>query len=128
MKKCPKCKHNKNVLWFFDNVYRQEFLVIFAPNHKKFAEILKKESGFEVEPCNEECVTGQFNELKSKCGSLAVIWSSDKNLVLLHETFHACSCILGQRSIFLNPETEESYSYYYTYLIRTIQEYLKNGQ
>jgi len=125
MKKYPKCKRNKNVIWFFDDIYRQEFMVIFAPNHNKFREILKKETNFEIEKCEEDCVAGQFNELKSKNGSLAVIWASDKNLVLMHEIFHACSCILQQRDIWLNPETEESYSYYYCYIMRSIQERLK---
>jgi hypothetical protein len=127
MSKCKQCKKNKNILWFFDEIYRQEFMVIFAPNHRKFAELLKKETGFVVEPCEEECVAGQFNELKSKHGDLAVIWASDKNLVLMHETFHACSCILQQRDIWLNPETEESYSYYYCYIMRSIQERLREG-
>ena len=128
MAKCSKCKKNKNVWFFFDEIYRQEFLVIFAPNHNKFAQILKKETNYDVEPCEEDCVAGQFNELKSKNGSLAVIWSSDKNLVLLHEVFHACSCILQQRDIWLNPETEETYAYYYCYIVRAIQERLRHGK
>jgi len=125
MKKCPKCKKNKNVMYFFDEVYRQEFLVIFASNHKKFAQILKKETGFVVEPCEEACVVGQFNQLKSKHGSLAVIWASNKNLALLHEIYHACSSVLKEREIWLNPETEESYAYYYCYIVRAIQERLR---
>ena len=128
MKKCPKCKKNKNVMWFFDEIYRQEFMVIFAPNHKKFAQILKEETNFVVEPCEEDCVVGQFNELKSKHGSLAVIWASDKNLVLLHEIFHACSSVLKDRDIWLNPETEETYAYYYCYIVRAIQERLRHGK
>ena len=125
MKKCAKCKKNKNVMFFFDAIYRQEFLIIFAPNHNKFAQLLKNETGFEVEPCKEDCVAGQFNELKSEKGSLAVVWASDKNLVLMHEVFHACSAVLQARDIWLNPETEESYAYYYCYIMRSIQEIIK---
>lgn len=116
---------NKNIIWFSDDIYRQEFLIIFAPNHNKFAKILKEETGFTIEPCKEDCVAGQFNQLKGKCGSLAVIWSNDKNLTLLHEIFHACSTVLKERDIWLNPETEETYAYYYIYLVRTIQEELR---
>ena len=116
MKKCPKCKKNKNIIWFWDNVYNQEYLVIFAPNHKKFREIVRKELNFcphIEEEENESHITGEFNGLTNKGGSLGLIWSSDKSLNLIHELMHACAWTLRNREIFLTPDAEETYAYYY---------------
>jgi hypothetical protein len=118
----------KNIIWFYDEIYRQEFLVIFTPTHRKFCELIKKETGICLEPEENE-VTGCFHGMSNKkCGSLGLIWSSDKSLNLVHELMHACSWTLRNRDIYLTEESEESYAYYYTYLYRTIKERIRNGK
>jgi hypothetical protein len=124
MKKPKKIKANKNVIWFFDFVFNQEYCVIFTPTHKKFCELAKKETGFDVEFC--EGVSGEFHGLTGpRGGSLGLIWSSDKTHNLTHEMFHACAYTLRNRGIFLTEETEETYAYYLTFLLRTTNEMLK---
>lgn len=124
-----KKKQNKNIIWFFDDVYTQEYLVIFAPTYKKYMQMLKEEIGYK-EPNEEEPngITGEFKGLSTKRSSLAVIWSSDKSNNLVHEIFHACAWVLKNRDIWLNPETEETYAYYYTFIYRMIKERIRNGQ
>jgi hypothetical protein len=117
-------KHNQNIIEFFDPIYMQEFMVIFAPTHTKFREIIKKEIGFNTEEVPNG-VCGEFHGLESKrCGSLALIWASDKANSLWHEVFHACYYVLRNREIHLTPDSEESYAYYYSYIMRTIKNIL----
>ena len=124
-----KKKVNKNVIWFFDEIYCQEYLVIFNPSHKKFCEIAKKETGFIPEQVEDDSgISGEFHGLTNKNGSLGLIWSSDKSSNLVHELMHACSWTLRNREIYLTPDTDETYAYYYTYLYRTVMERIRNGQ
>ena len=120
-------KKSKHVLWFFDFVYCQEICVIFAPTHSKFVQLAKKETGFDVEKADG--ISGEFHGLNTKKGgSLALVWSSDKDANLMHEMFHVCSWVLRNRGIYLTEESEESYAYYLTYLVRTAKEYIKGGE
>ena len=117
-------KRNKNILVFFDEVYMQEFLVIFAPTHKQFCEIVKDRIGFEPDSCEDgNQPSGEFHGLTNKkMGSLAVIWSSDKDEALTHEIFHAVCYTLRNREIHLEDcSSEEAYAYYLTYLRRKIK-------
>ena len=116
---------DKNIITFWDSVYCQDFMVVLTRSHKKFCEIAKKETGFAPENCNEQ-VSGEFHGLTNKHCSLALIWSPDKGLNLLHEVFHACAWVLRNREIFLTEETEETYAYYYTYIMRMINSLTKN--
>lgn len=112
---------NKNVIWFCDFVYSQEYCVIFAPTHEKFMELAEQETGFKVEAC--DFLAGEFHGLSTlKGGSLALIWSSDKASNLVHELFHACAWTLRNRGIHLSEDTEESYAYYLTFLLRAVKE------
>lgn len=122
-----KKKFNKNIIWFFDEVYAQEYLVIFAPTHRKFCELVKKEINFTPEDAGEkdDTVVGTFYGISNKSGTLCIIWSSTKTYSLIHECFHACSWVLQNRDIILNPETEETYAYYYTFIYRMIMENVK---
>jgi hypothetical protein len=124
-----KQKKNKNVIWIFDETYRQEYLVVFAPNYKKFCEVVKKEIKFcpKQEEGDENC-TGEFTGLSNKHSSLGVIWSSDKSVNLVHELLHACAWTLRNRDIFLTPDAEETYAYYYAYLYRTVMEKIREGR
>jgi hypothetical protein len=124
-----KKKLNKNIIWILDNVYMQEYLIIFAPTYKKFCEIIKKEINFSPRQGeNDESVTGEFNGLTNKGGSLGIIWSSDKTINLVHEIYHACAWALRNRDIYLTEDTEESYAYYYTFLYRTIMEKVRENK
>ena len=121
-----KKKLNKNVVWFFDEIYMQEYLIIFAPTHKKFCEISKAECKFSPEEVEAGSgISGEFHGLECKRSSLGLIWSSDKSCNLIHELVHACAWTLRNRDIYLTPDAEETYAYYYTYLFRTIMEELR---
>ena len=117
---------NKNVVWLFDEIYMQEYLVIFAPTHKKFCEIAKEECKFSPEPVDPHSgISGEFHGLECKRSSLGLLWSSDKSCNLIHELMHACAWTLRNRDIYLTPDAEETYAYYYTYLFRSIMEELR---
>jgi hypothetical protein len=121
-----KKKFNKNVIWLFDEIYMQEYLVIFAPTHKKFCELAKEACKFVPETVEEDSgISGEFHGLTCKCSSLGLIWSSDKSYNLIHELVHACAWTLRNRDIHLTPDAEESYAYYYAYLYRTIMEEIR---
>lgn len=123
MKK-KKEKRDKRVFWFMDFVYNQEFCVIIVPTHKQFAKIAKDEIGFEVEPC--DFLAGEFHGLTNENHpSLALVWSSDKDINLTHELFHACAWTLRTRGLTLSQESEEAYAYYLTYLFRQVRENIK---
>ena len=120
-------KKNKNVIWVYNETYMQEYLVIFAPNYKKFCEITKSEIRFsprQEEGDEDGHVTGEFIGLVNEHSSLGIIWASDKTVNLVHELFHACAWTLRNRDIELTQDTEETYAYYYAYLYRTIKEEL----
>jgi hypothetical protein len=119
-------KDKKNIIWFIDPVYRQEYVIFFAPTYKKFCEIVKKEINFSPhQEEGDENVIGEFNGLTNKGGSLGVIWSSDKTVNLMHELFHACAWTLRNRDIYLTPDSEETYAYYYTFLYRSVMEFVR---
>jgi hypothetical protein len=111
------------IIRFFDEIYMQDYLVIFASTHKEFCSIVKKEEHF-CPHKSDDTATGEFHGLDGKKCSLALIWSTDTTYNLIHECIHACSWVLINRGIYLTAETEETYAYYYTYLIRIIKEIL----
>ena len=119
-------KKNKNIIWIWDGVYNQDILVIFAPNYKDFLKLVKKEICFVPEDTDTpDNACGEFFVISNPHGTLVVIWSSNKTETLLHECFHVCSRILRDRGIELCDATDEAFAYYYTYLIKTIKEKIK---
>ena len=107
-----------------DPVFGQEYCVILVRTHREFVQIAKKETGFDVEP--GERIAGELHGLHSdKNPDLALIWSSDKDTNLVHELLHATAWILRNRCIYLNEESEETYAYYLTYLLRNIKKLVK---
>ena len=118
-----KKKEDKNIIRFIDEVYCQEFMVIFAPTHKKFCEIVKRELKITLEPEEDSGTSGMFHGLSNKHCSLALIWSSDKGHNLIHELLHAVSFVLGARDIHIeSASSEEAWAYYLSYLYRRIKE------
>jgi len=121
-----KKKSNKKILWFTDPVYCLDYCVVMVPTHKEFIQIAKKEVGFDVEPCPN--ISGEFHGLtNNKYPDLALVWTSDKDLNLTHELFHATTWVLRNRSIYLTADTEETFAYYLCYLIRTVKNFIKYG-
>ena len=116
---------NNNVIWFLDEIYHQDFMVVFAPTHDKFRGIVLDELGIEIEP---EEADGQFYGMYCPHGqhSIAIIWSSNKGGNLIHECFHACSWVLRNRNInLLSDDADEAYAYYLTYIWQAIKDRMK---
>jgi hypothetical protein len=118
-------KRPKNVFFFTDPIYCQDFMVILSPSHNKYRKIIKKLLNLEVE-IDDTC-SGCFQALHDKNrGDLGIIWIPNKKNTLVHEIFHATSWVMRHRDIMLDAEgSEEAWAYYIAYLYNEIKEKLK---
>lgn len=115
----------KSHFWFRDFVYCQDFFVILHPKFKEAVKIVKKETGIKLE--GDDNASGRFYGYSRKGNYLAIIWITDIKDCLVHEAFHACAWVLKNREITLNSyEAEEAYAYYVSFIVKTIQDYVKD--
>lgn len=121
-----KRKLPKGVIFFFDEVYGIEYMVIVTPKHSKFRRIMKEFLNIDIEKDEDDC-GGQFHGVHNKKkGDLGIIWCINKNATLVHEIMHLVSWAMRNRDIMLDSESsEEAWAYYYAYIYRTIKERLK---
>ena len=121
-----KKKLPKNVVFFFDEVYGIEYMIVVTPKHSKFRRIMKEYLNIDIEE-DEDDLGGQFQGLHDKKkGDLGVIWCTNKKATLIHEIFHLVSWAMRSRDISLDSEAaEEAWAYYIAYIYREIHERLK---
>jgi hypothetical protein len=120
----------KGTILFGDPIYCQDYLIVVSPTHAKFRKIVKEIINYDIEKDEEDNTAGSFFGISNpKLGDLGILWTKNRQSVLVHEIFHLVAWTLRRRDICLDSESsEEAYAYYFGYIYREIKDRLNRAK
>jgi hypothetical protein len=113
------------VHWFYDEVYRENYYVLYAYKPYALIDFAKGEKGEELnEPPDH--IGGAFWGGREA----SYIWIGEEGAksdlhfasVIAHECSHAAIRLLSDKGVETHPENDEPFCYYLGYLVRKVTE------
>lgn len=115
---------------FTDPIYRPEIVCLYGDDFSQW----QKKGEFERQVTEElqkkqATSSGQITTWQSQTchRTIDVVWiaeGDDLTSTIWHESLHAACRILRRKGIFLEPESEEAFTYYQGHIAETITEFI----
>lgn len=107
-----------NVLYIFDPIYRANVWVCYSTDFEKFRKYIRDRFNFEVGPegsCDGRTVI--MDDINT-----FPIWLRHKinHVIMSHEIIHVALEIFRRKGIEVSSDSEEAFTYYHDYLMRTV--------
>lgn len=116
----------KKPLWFYDEIYRQNFYVFYGWHDWEFQSHIKKKYDFDIDARGFH---GKCHHLINRSEGRDVILiyvrrdkKSVMQITLAHECIHAANMILQDRGVITDQTNDEAHAYYVSWLMRKVLE------